>query len=82
MEKTAKEWFQHLKEPWRSEAIKASDKQVRISRIKPSYPSLSEALLGEFTWEDTPQEWLYWHKIHISLESGETMYLSSHQDCK
>lgn len=75
-EKTARAWFEMLKEPFRSQAIKASDEQIRISRIKPSYPSLSEALLNDFTWQDTPQGWLYWDEIHTSIERGETTYLA------
>lgn len=75
-EKTARAWFETLKEPYRSQAIKASEETVRISRIEKLYPSLSEALLADFTWQDTPQGWLYWNKIHTSIERGETTYLA------
>lgn len=72
-----------LKEPYRSQAIEASENAVRISRIEKLYPSLSEALINDFIWDDTPQEWLCWHKIHKSIALGETTYLADDEhECK
>jgi hypothetical protein len=63
--KTAKEWFQKLPEPYRTQALENSD------GLKIKYQSLPDALMGNFTWDDTPQGDEYWDKIHDRAKSGE-----------
>jgi len=63
--KTAKEWFQKLPEPYRTQALENSD----VLKIK--YQSLPDAIMGNFTWDDTPQGDEYWDKIHDRAKSGE-----------
>lgn len=75
-EKSARAWFEMLKEPYKSQAIKASEEAIRISRIEKLYESLSEALLADFTWEETAEGGRYWDEIRTSVLFGETTYLA------
>ena len=74
-EKTARAWFEMLKEPYRSQAIKASEETVRISRIETLYPTLQDALAEDFDWleSETGLEWVH---VYESIEAGETTYLA------
>jgi hypothetical protein len=61
--KTALEWFNQLPEPYRTQAIENS------TRTDAVYQSLAGALMRNFTWESTPQN--YWHDIYERAELGE-----------
>ena len=63
--KTAKEWFQKLPEPYRTQALDNSD------GLKIKHQSLPDAIMGNFTWDDTPQGDEYWYKIHGRAKYGE-----------
>lgn len=57
--KTAREWYSHLREPYKSKAIKNSG-----SKIDDKFISISYAINHCFTWEDTI-EWIeYWKDIY------------------
>lgn len=74
-EKTAKEWFEMLKEPYRSQAIKASEEWPDADGRKELYHSLDDALLNDFRWGNNEPR-IDWNKIHTSIERGETTYLA------
>lgn len=73
-EKTAKEWFEMLKEPYRSQAIKASEEFPFGERMR-TYKSLDDAIGLDFVWHETGLD-EQWQEIHDSLERGETTYLA------
>ena len=62
-EKTIKEWFQDLEEPYRSQALNNCDPVF----LKLKKPSASDALLGGFTWINQPEGHDYWSKLHYTL---------------
>lgn len=63
------EWFEQLKEPYRSEAIANIEHHDILSEM--SYDSLARA----FNWAKSIQGLDYWSKIYNSIEAGETTYL-------
>jgi hypothetical protein len=63
--KTAKEWFQMLPEPYRTQALENSNGLER------QYESLPTALFVNFTWIDTPQKGEYWNDIHERSIDGK-----------
>ena len=67
-QKTPEQWFQALKEPYRSEAI------ANIVDNRPVL-SLNSALECQNAWKLTPQGFEYWNKIAVSIKAGETNYL-------
>lgn len=65
-EMTIKEWLESI-----------DDKEVRDRALKNSYkygvnevkePNLSEAILGAFRWDETPEGAEYWQNIHEDFE--------------
>ena len=73
MKKTAKEWYQQLPEPIRSEAIAEWEKKTSV-RWNDLFNSLADALMGGFCWHDSPQyinDSNYWANIHNRIERGE-----------
>lgn len=66
MEKLIKEWLEELPEPYRTEALDIYHTQWSDADI-PSTESLSEALIGAFVWEMTPQGYDYWNNLHVKL---------------
>lgn len=74
-EKTAREWFEMLKEPYKSQAIKASEEWPDMDFRKELYHSLDDALLHDFRW-DCNKAQNDWNEIHASIENGETTYLA------
>jgi len=74
-EKTAIAWFQKLKEPYRSQAIKASEEQSDCPYKKKVYKSLLHALVCEFEWEKTSLT-KSWINIIKSIRGFETTYLA------
>lgn len=72
-QKTPEQWFQMLKEPYRSEAI------ANINIFHYDYnefeESLYNSLLHSFFWINSKQGLDYWSKIHNSIKAGETTYL-------
>ena len=63
--KPAKEWFEQLPEPVRSQAI------ANIIFDKDFFEDLSDTLFGAFAWEGTIQGGDYWHNIHSRCLRGE-----------
>ena len=80
VELSAFEWFNKLKEPWRSQAIKASKEQPAFEFRKETYKSLHDAVGGDFAWYLTPLHVNGWMEIHESLMRGETTYLADDSD--
>jgi hypothetical protein len=74
-QKTPIEWFQQLKEPYRSEAIENISNRMAGYVNYPS--SLLAALNYSFDWMQSPQKLAYWEKIYDSIKSGETTYLET-----
>jgi hypothetical protein len=64
--KTAREWFQHLPEPYRTQAMENSD------GLKREYKSLSLALECNFKWRKTPdgQGADYWGYVWEIASNG------------
>lgn len=70
--KTARAWFEMLKEPYRSQAIEASEKWPNSQR-KETYTSLVDAVVFDFRWDEPGVDW---KRIHRSIALGETTYLA------
>lgn len=67
--KTAREWFDMLNEPERSQAIEntvASELDIEARHIH----SVADAILMKYDWEYSPQGTTYWQKIHKSINDG------------
>lgn len=77
-EKTAKAWFEMLKEPYRSQAIKASEEYPFVDATE-TYKSLDDAIVFDFVWHETGLD-EQWQEIHDSIERGETTYLADDND--
>ena len=58
--KTAKEWFETLKEPYRTQAIDNTSDEY----LGKEYEHLSDALLSSFSWIETPQKFYYWDELY------------------
>jgi hypothetical protein len=65
MKKLAKEWFAHLPEPIRSQAV------ANCRGLDVTYSTLSGCLFANFTWSKTPQCNDYWYDIYTRAEAGE-----------
>lgn len=61
--KTAKEWFEGFQEPYRSEAID----NTFTTMLTAEYTSKKQALMGSFTWANSPQHRKYWINFYNSL---------------
>jgi hypothetical protein len=68
--KTALEWFAHLPEPIRSQAVSNWDKYAFEDEKEDTHNSLHGAI-NSFDWEETPQGDDYWDIIHSRAEAGE-----------
>lgn len=68
--KTPEQWFQMLREPYRSEAIANINKHYFDYKENPN--STDDALFYSFEWRNSPQGHTYWEEIHESLGRGET----------
>lgn len=73
---TYREIFNTFPEPWRSEAIENFYYSVRIRNIMDEvhigYKHLNEkqnALMGSFSWIDSPQGVEYWDSFYNTLNS-------------
>ena len=66
-QKTPEQWFQMLKEPYRSQAI------ANLVDNRPVL-SLNSALECQNAWKLTQQGFEYWNKIAVSIKAGETTY--------
>lgn len=75
--KTPEQWFQQLKEPYRSEAIENID--VSHYDYKDLQESLYDSLMDSFRWSSTKQNHDYWRDIYESIKSGETTYIETQQ---
>jgi hypothetical protein len=64
MSKTAKEWFEQLPEPYRTQALENCTSDYEDI-------SLSEAIFGGFVWQLTPQGNEYWLGIRNRAKQGE-----------
>jgi hypothetical protein len=71
-QKTPEQWFQQLKEPYRSEAIKAINKTYRYYKEYPT--SLNDALENSFKFKEQDRDW---NDIFFSINQGETTYLET-----
>lgn len=59
-QKTIIEWYDHLREPWRSRARE----NVLPKQAHKKVNDLSEALFYGFIWSKTPEGQNYWANIH------------------
>ena len=62
-EKTAKEWFKQLKEPYRTQATR----NINLTQTSSTFPTLSFAIMGALNWSDSKQGFDYWNNIHLNL---------------
>ena len=72
-QKTPEQWFQKLKEPYRSQSIKNIDKNFHSYNANPN--SMERALFFSFDWEKSPEYHDYWDNVYKSINAGETTYL-------
>jgi len=69
-EKTAKEWFEQLPEPIRTQAIE-NTKHAQPYTGDNIFESLYSALFGGFNWDLTKQGEEYWNRIADRAYRGE-----------
>jgi hypothetical protein len=74
-QKTPIEWFQQLKEPYRSEAINNLSKKMSCYIEYPD--SLIQALNCSFAFADSNEGNNYWWEILRSIKAGKTTYLET-----
>jgi hypothetical protein len=74
-QKTPEQWFQQLKEPYRSEAINNLSKKMSCYIEFPD--SLIQALNCSFQFADSNEGNNYWWEILRSIKAGETTYLET-----
>lgn len=67
-QKTIKEWFELLPDPYRSQALENTIQQWRLDEEE---VSINESLKGAFIWEDSSEGDYYWRNIVRKLEAGE-----------
>jgi hypothetical protein len=80
-QKTPIEWFQQLKEPYRSEAINNLSKKMSCYIEYPD--SLIQALNCSFAFADSNEgKYNYWWEILRSIKAGETTYLETETELK
>lgn len=72
-QKTPEQWFQKLKEPYRSEAIAAIDETN--SFYTNQCESLTHSIGTAFNWRLSKKGYDYWAELHNSIIAGETTYL-------
>lgn len=58
--KTIREWLEELPEPYRTQAIDNTMER----ELSQAEPSMHEAILGAFVWEETIEGFYYWAKLH------------------
>lgn len=63
--KTIKEWFEILKEPYKTQAINNTDEGILILEVG----SLWDALVSAFDWEHTEEGTCYWKKLSTTSEN-------------
>jgi len=63
--KTAKEWFETLEEPYRTQAIENTDEDL----LKEKFFNLSKALIYSFLWGNTPQGHEYWSILKTKISN-------------
>jgi hypothetical protein len=79
-QKTPEQWFQQLKEPYRSEAINNLSKKMNCYIEFPD--SLIQALNCSFAFADSNEGNNYWWEILRSIKAGETTYLETETELK
>lgn len=70
--KTAREWYSHLKEPYKSKAIKNSGWKIDYKFI-----SISDAINDCFIWADTIEWAEYWRDIHNNPDAYKNYWRNS-----
>lgn len=61
--KTAKQWFDELPEPYRTQALVNCDSNEYCD-------TLADALFDSFAWGQTTQGMRYWQELHDMIVSG------------
>lgn len=74
-DKTYREWFNELPEPYRSQAIDNAIKQGRRNIDREIASSLSNALDLAITWGETPEGHDYWKKLEDTIRHKRTIKL-------
>jgi len=72
-EKTPIEWFQQLKEPYRSEAIE----RINLSQKDLPCNSLAQALWNGIILDQKSSKGITFRHIYDSIKAGETTYLET-----
>ena len=73
MEKTIKEWYEELPEPYRTQAITNCETQSpKGYDILNSFSQCkSRAIAQGFFWQTSPEGEEYWSEINLTLEADE-----------
>ena len=73
MEKTIREWYEELPEPYRTKALANCEKQSPEGHEVLDSPSRSKstAIATGFLWQDTPEHEDYWKEVYDTLEAHE-----------
>ena len=62
--KTIREWLEELPEPYRTQAIdNTSESDLMIEE-----ESLADAVIGAFSWNESPEGEIYWGDFHDTLK--------------
>lgn len=65
--KSARQWFEGFPEPYRTQALENAEGD----RLKEGYLYASTALYLSFSWEDSPQDGVYWLAFYKELLEQE-----------
>lgn len=66
MNKTIKEWYETLPEPYKSQALKNCFK----NRLTNTRSSLAGAIMEGLSWSSTPEGGEYWKSLYHKAEKG------------
>lgn len=64
-EKTIKEWLNTLDEPYKSKALRQTNKDI----LELQCNSITNALLKMFEWESSKEGDLFWDNLYVTLEN-------------
>lgn len=73
MNKTIREWYEELPEPYKTEALANCEKQSTLdwNTADATCNKLSEAVAFGFLWQNTPENEDYWQVVYDTLEADE-----------
>ena len=65
--KTPEQWFVELPDPYDQQAIKNIEKHLKSTE----HPTIHDALIEAFRWEQSPEGHYYWADLYMELIENE-----------